>query len=62
MENIVSSGLVNPTVSTTKTSAIPIVFLRGVFITGESCEMLSSPEKARNEPAKPIRTVIGVSS
>ena len=31
-------------------------------MTGESCEMLSSPENARKEPAKPIRIVMGVSA
>src|SRR5207248_10766916 len=35
--------------------------LRGAFIEGESCEMLSRPENARNEPAKPTRIELGVS-
>src|SRR5512135_1697417 len=34
--------------------------LRGSFMTGDSCEILSSPEKARNDPAKPTRIVTGV--
>src|SRR6266487_2320863 len=34
--------------------------LRGSFITGESCEILSNPEKARNDPAKPTSSVTGV--
>ena len=61
VENIVSSGLVTPTVITTIARAIALVLFRGTFITGESWEMLSRPEKARNEPAKPIRMVTGVS-
>ena len=50
-----------PIVSTTINNAIPATFLRGVFITGESCEILSSPEKARNEAAKPIKIETGPS-
>src|SRR5450756_1651363 len=46
VENIVSKGLVKPIVSTTIRSATPATFLRGVFITGESCEILSRPERA----------------
>src|SRR5579863_862786 len=58
---MVKIGLVMPMVKTTMSSAIPATFLRGVFMTGESCEMLSRPEKARNEPAKPIKIETGVS-
>ena len=61
VESMVRMGLVTPMVNTTSKSAIPATFLRGVFMTGESCEMLSKPEKARNEPAKPIRMETPVS-
>src|SRR6266566_1719075 len=61
VESIVSKGLVIPIVSTTSKSASPATFLRGVFITGESCEILSRPEKARKEFAKPINRVAAVS-
>src|SRR5436189_3075508 len=47
-------------VITTNRSAILIIFLRGVFIDGESCEMLSRPENARNAPANPTRIEVGV--
>src|SRR5579885_1563236 len=53
----VNGGLVIPTVSTTSRRASRIVRLRGGFITGASCEMLSSPEKARNDPANPVSSV-----
>ena len=59
--NMVSSGLVRPIVSTTSNNAMPATFLRGVFITGDNCEILSRPEKARNEPAKPTRSAGRVS-
>ena len=62
VENIVNSGLVKPTVSTTSARAIPMTFFLGALITGESWEILSKPEKARNEAAKPIRIVAGVSA
>src|SRR5258708_5073977 len=58
---MVNSGLVSPIVKTTSKSARPAVRLRGIFITGESCEILSSPEKARNEAANPIRIEVGAS-
>ena len=58
---MVSNGLVSPIVSTTSKSATPAVRLRGILITGDSCEILSRPENARNEPAKPTRIEIGVS-
>src|SRR5437879_2327774 len=53
--NMVSSGLVRPIVNTTSNKAMLATFLRGVFMTGDNCEILSRPEKARNEPAKPTR-------
>src|SRR5258707_13513196 len=59
VEIMVNSGLGNPIVKTTSKSAIPAVLLRGTFITGESCEILSRPEKARNEAANPIRIEVG---
>src|SRR5579863_2908964 len=62
VESIVNSGLVMPMVNTTSKRAMPATFLRGAFITGESCEMLSRPEKARNDPAKPTRIVVGPST
>ena len=62
VENIVSKGLVIPIVSTTSKSAIPATFLRGVRITGDNWEMLSKPEKARKEPAKPINNSLGPSA
>ena len=61
MENIVSRGLVIPMVTTTNKSANPVIRLRGVFMTGASWEILSKPEKARNEAAKPNRSTMGVS-
>src|SRR6266581_7940827 len=59
--SMVKRGLVIPIVSTTNNNAIPATFLRGVFITGESCEILSRPEKARKEAAKPIKILAGPS-
>src|SRR6266566_904669 len=59
---MVKRGLVMPIVNTTNKSASPAVFLRGVFMTGESCEILSKPEKARNEPAKPVKRVAVVNT
>lgn len=53
--NMVSRGLVKPIVTTTSNKAMPATFLRGVCMTGDNCEILSRPEKARNEPAKPTR-------
>src|SRR5947209_14856537 len=47
VENIVKSGLVIPIVKTTSKSAKPATFLRGVFMTGESCEMLSDRKSTR---------------
>src|SRR5437016_3974495 len=61
VENIVSRGLVIPMVTTTNKSANPVMRLRGVFMTGASWEILSKPEKARNEAAKPNRSTMGVS-
>src|SRR5438045_1591790 len=52
---LVSSGLVRPIVNTTSNRAMAATFLRGAFMTGDNCEILSRPEKARNEPAKPTR-------
>jgi hypothetical protein len=52
---MVRRGLVIPIVKTTSKSAMPATFLRGVFITGDNCEILSRPEKARNEAANPVR-------
>jgi hypothetical protein len=60
VESIVKSGLVRPTVKMTRKSAIFPTSLRGSFMTGESCEILSNPEKARNDPAKPTSRVTGV--
>ena len=51
VDSIVSNGLVRPTVRMTRKSAILPTTLRGSFMTGESCEILSNPEKARNDPA-----------
>jgi hypothetical protein len=56
---MVSNGLVKPTVRITRKSAIFPTLLRGSFMTGESCEILSRPEKARNDPAKPTSRVMG---
>jgi len=47
----VSSGLVTTIECTTRRMARRVVCRRGSAITGESCEMLSSPEKARKAPA-----------
>jgi len=60
VESMARSGLVRPTVRMTRNSAIFPTTLRGSFITGESCEILSNPEKARNDPAKPTSSVTGV--
>src|SRR2546421_4978981 len=60
VESNVSKGLVAPMVMTTRKSAILMIFLRGVFIEGESWEMLSRPEKARKAPANPTRIEGGV--
>src|SRR5438477_13082673 len=57
VENIVKSGLVNPIVKTTSKSAKPATFLRVLLMTGETCEILSRPVKARHEPATPDRLV-----
>ena len=47
----VKNGLVSPIVSTTAPMASRATRRRGSRITGESCEILSRPEKARNAPA-----------
>jgi hypothetical protein len=60
VDSMVSNGLVNPMVNTTSKSAIPATFLCGYFITGESWEILSSPENARKAPANPVRKVTGL--
>ncbi len=61
VESIVSKGLVIPIVNTTIKRAMPATLFRGVLMTGESWEMLSRPEKARNAPAYPIKMKPGVS-
>lgn len=53
VENMVKSGLVRTTFRTTRKSAILLTARRGIFITADNCEILSSPEKARKDPAKP---------
>ncbi len=60
VEKIVSSGLVMPTVITTSANAKVTVLRRGSAMTGESCEMLSSPENARNAPENPVSMTTGV--
>src|SRR5205814_9391599 len=55
VESNVSKGLVAPMVMTTRKSAILLIFLRGVFIEGESWEMLSRPEKDSKAPANRTR-------
>lgn len=60
VENMVKSGLVRLTVKTTRTSAIVLTVRRGIFITGDNCEILSSPEKARKDPAKPTSKATSV--
>jgi len=56
----VSVGLVIPMAMTTRSIALPATRLRGSFIVGESWEILSRPEKARKEPAKPTSKEKGV--
>src|SRR5258708_33437167 len=60
VEKIVSSGLVMPTVITTSANAQVTVLRRGSAMTGESCEMLSRPENAKNAPENPVSMTTGV--